>query len=436
MHKVIVYSGNCCSGVPVSYDAPGEYQYSGTIGSVTVSGSWSAILYKGNGDFLRLDESETDLTQSGWCDGIAKIALVPYETPYEAAGGDDVWSYNYVVGTQDFNPAYGFTGEDPTFEAARRMYEMGANTIKLFSDNKNREMFHKIISAFPFRYVLTWYHSSGSNWQDGFDERDRELEYKGMYAFASELLSRYNNSGITFYIGHWEGDWLLTGTNPNLERVAEYRSRGMTEWLNTRQRAVDDAKRDTPHGNVKLYNYAELNRSSDVDRGFDRMANRVIPDADVDLLSYSAYDVQNLETGELDRLLRLGEDKLKPRDASDPEYAGRRIFVGETSWPWELTHTQTEHNLVNTGYFMKYLKLRLPHALFWEMYNNEVTPDGRQRGFWLIDNENRKWRLYYTIKSLYDSGRRFVREYKSKHGVLPPHEMWCEFAYDFLSRRI
>ena len=34
-----------------------------------------------------------------------------------------------------------------------------------------------------------------------------------------------------------------------------------------------------------------------------------------------------------------------------------------------------------------------PFVLYWEMYNNEVR-DGRQRGFWLIDNEGRKQPVY------------------------------------------
>ncbi len=436
MAKLTIYSGRCCSGRTASFDSEGRYAFTDTIGSVMLQPGWSVMIYKQNGDFIRLDESEQDLTQSGWSDRIAEIALVPYRTPYDAAGGEDIWSYNYVVGTQNFAPAYGFSGQDATFEAARRMYEMGANTIKLFSDDRHRETFHKILESFPFRYVLTWYHSSGAVWQDGFDDRDRELEYSGMYNFASELLRRYDGSGITFYIGNWEGDWLLTGTDATVERVAPERLDGMAKWYSTRQRAIDDAKRDTPHNNVRIYNYAECNRSTDIDRGFDRMANRVLPCTDVDLISYSAYDVQNLEVSEIDRLLRLAEDTLKPRDTSDPVFAGRRIFAGETSWPWELTHTEQEHNRVNTSYMIKYLKLRLPFALFWEMYNNEVTPDGRQRGFWLIDSNNHKWRLWYTIKSLYDNGREIVRNYKAVHGTLPPHEVWCDFAIDFLGRRI
>ncbi len=36
------------------------------------------------------------------------------------------------------------------------------------------------------------------------------------------------------------------------------------------------------------------------------------------------------------------------------------------------------------------LKWGCPFVLYWEMYNNEVTPDGRQRGFWLIDDHGIK----------------------------------------------
>jgi hypothetical protein len=35
------------------------------------------------------------------------------------------------------------------------------------------------------------------------------------------------------------------------------------------------------------------------------------------------------------------------------------------------------------------------------MYNNEVR-DGRQRGFWLIDNEGRKQPAYFTLQKYYE----------------------------------
>jgi hypothetical protein len=70
------------------------------------------------------------------------------------------------------------------------------------------------------------------------------------------------------------------------------------------------------------------------------------------------------------------------------------------------------------------------------MYNNEVTNDGRQRGFWLIDEKNQKWMLYYTIKSLLDTGREYVRTYRDQNGLLPTLGEYSDFAAGFLSRRI
>ena len=76
------------------------------------------------------------------------------------------------------------------------------------------------------------------------------------------FLTNYNNSGKTFYLGHWEGDGYLKvndwTTNPSPATI-----QGMIGWLNNRQQAVDDAKRDTVYTNVNVFNYAEGNRVRD-----------------------------------------------------------------------------------------------------------------------------------------------------------------------------
>jgi hypothetical protein len=42
----------------------------------------------------------------------------------------------------------------------------------------------------------------------------------------------------------------------------------------------------------------------------------------------------------------------------------------------------------------------VPVVLYWQIYNNALT-DGRQRGFWLIDDDARKQPVYFTLPQYY-----------------------------------
>jgi len=63
-----------------------------------------------------------------------------------------------------------------------------------------------------------------------------------------------DTSGKTFYLGHWEGDGYLAPwtTNPPPAAI-----QGMIDWLNNRQQAIDDAKRDTAFQDVNVFCLAD-----------------------------------------------------------------------------------------------------------------------------------------------------------------------------------
>jgi hypothetical protein len=58
--------------------------------------------------------------------------------------------------------------------------------------------------------------------------------------------TRYNNSGKTFYIGHWEGDWTLRDTYNKTATANPKKVQAMIKLLTDKQRAVDNAKKDNP----------------------------------------------------------------------------------------------------------------------------------------------------------------------------------------------
>ena len=124
----------------------------------------------------------------------------------------------------------------------------------------------------PFKHYLLWeypFANSDEWWGSGYNATAGAKDYREMYDLTCYLLTNYNNSGKTFYLGHWEGDGYLEVNEmdhqlPSLRHTFP----DMIGWLNNRaQKAVDDAKAATAHTNVFVYNYAECNRVRDAMNG-------------------------------------------------------------------------------------------------------------------------------------------------------------------------
>ena len=396
---------------------------SGIIAGVRIPAGSRLLLYRSGqkgGGFLSLEEDEPDLTGSGWASALVSVRVGKNLPETDEA----VLSYNYVLGTQAFNPLYGFSGTDRVYEAAKRIWEMGSNVIKLH----DKSDYDAILRDFDFRYVYLWLRTDTTNWRDGLSATESELEYDAVYEETRRLLREYDGSGKTFYLGHWEGDWyLIDNYDANQTLLDPDRVRGMIGWLNIRQQAIDDAKRDTPHDNVQVYGYTEANRTADIASGAQRLANTVLPYVNIDYLSYSAYDIQGLSAGQIKAYLDQMEGAMPPRDVPGP-----RVFIGETGLPAVLTENREDrHNAVNAAFFRKYFEAGVPQILYWQMYNNEQA-DGKQQGYWLIDNRNHKWKLYYTFKAFYGNAREYVRDGIQQNGAPPGAREFADWAAAFL----
>lgn len=431
LQPVTVYTGASFSGASSALVA-GAYRFADIggldgrqIGSVKVPSGMRIRLLRQKaygGGFICFEENEYDLTNSGWSQNIESVVV-------EAAAPETdkvVLGYNYILGTQAFNPLYHFSDKDGTYEAALRIYQMGSNAIKM----RDTIDYDAILKDMDFRYVYLWLRTDNINWRDGLSDMEEEIEYDYMYEAVKRLLTVYNNSGTSFYLGHWEGDWyLIDNYNTEQKTISQTRIQGMIDWLNIRQKAIDDAKRDVPHKNIYVWGYTEANRTCDVfTANADRLANRVLPYVNIDYLSYSAYDIQGMGISRIKSYLEYMESKLKPK-AGVP---GKRILIGETGLPSVLTqNSQHKHNSVNLDFFIKYFDSRTGQILYWQMYNNEQS-NGVQQGFWLIDNNNVKWKLYYSFKAFYDNGREYVRQYNKSHGKAPDLDTFSDWASSFL----
>jgi len=345
-------------------------------------------------------------------------------------------TFNYVVGTQTFGARYKFTEQPKIVETAQAILDMGSNilkfgmsdrysgdlgnvptaldSVKSLTDLAKNEPAHKKVLDMPFAYYIIWvYPFAPCNWYDGMSEEEKNSQYKEMYQFVCYLLQTYNGSGKTFYLGHWEGDWHLRPTYDMKSTISDTAVQGMIGWLNIRQKAVDDAKRDTKHKNVQVYNYTEVNLVKIGMDGAGCLTNSVLPKTNVDYVSYSSYDTE-WDTTQLKAALSYIESKLTPKTS----IKGKRVFIGEYGFPASSSSPEKQASQSNTV-MQAGLEWGCPFVLYWEMYNNEEKAVTGNSGFWMIDDKGEKQPVYYLHKKFYEWAKGYTADISKRTGKLP-----------------
>lgn len=350
-------------------------------------------------------------------------------------------SFNTVLGTQAIGGRYHFTKEPPLVEAARAILSMGSNTLKfsLVADKSDgvepkslaeivlKAKSIKTVLGLPFASYLFWAYPISTS-ADRFQLASLPDEYKEMYALTRTLLQTYAGTGKTFYLGNWEGDWHLTHEDPNYVPT-DQEVQNMTAWVNIRQKAVDTAKRDTPHSGVQVFYYLELNRVVDAMQGKVRIANAVLPRTPVDFVSYSSYDSLD---GDIGANLQKSLDYLQANLPAKPGVPGKRVFIGEYGF---AAHgiTPEEQDARTRQVMQAGLQWGCPFILYWEMYNNEVGKSGEQTGYWLIDDHNTKQPVYFTHQRFYRQAQEYLASFQKSHGRAPTPEEFSRSAIPWLT---
>ena len=363
-------------------------------------------------------------------------------------------SYDYIISTQTFNARYGFTGKSRLIETAEIIKGLGCNSIKfslnpLAADEELNSMINwmplklatecttlKTVLDMDFKHTLIWVTTPGVEWADGMSEEEKTKEYNSMKELTEHLLTTYKGTGRYFYIGHWEGDWLLLGNYDNTTQTIDpVRIQGMTDWYNTRQKAVEDARKAV-NSDVKVYNYAEVNRVTPaLYKNYDRMVNKVLPDIDVDYISYSSYEsIVEEVSGEdyaklkdyLFKSLDYIEEQLKPRS----DIKGKRVFIGEFGYPLTVVNNSSVNQAKRTANVLRAaIEWGCPFALYWEMYDNE----GDKLGYWMINSKNVKQPVYYMYEDFCNDMHDFVKEYALANGQAPGDKEFRTYASDWFS---
>ena len=349
----------------------------------------------------------------------------------------DAERFNYILGTHSIGAHYQFSEKTRLIETAEVIQGMGSNIMKFrlskdfakrnyagpnpgsyktLADLAAHEPSIRSVHDMPFHYYFMWVTSlQNVKWADkaGYTEKDAETEYLEIYDLASHLLTTYNGTGKHFYFGHWEGDWLLVNGYNNKMDPIPHRVENMIKWLNNRQRAVDDAKRDHPESDVSIFHYSEVNQVVKGLRGETCYTTEVLPHVNVDYVSYSAYDAQQKPEEQLPAALDFIEDHLRPKTG----ITGRRVWIGEFGYKAK-GHTPEEVKVKSLDFVKSAIEWGCPYILHWQLYDNEFA-DGEYNGFWLIDHHGVKQPFYYALENYYSAARTFVQSQEQKTGRVP-----------------
>lgn len=360
--------------------------------------------------------------------------------------------FNYILGTQAIGGRYHFTKDEPLLESAKLIAALGSGIMKFsispqaaFGNEKanvlarnetlksltaiaSKEPAHRAVLDMPFTHFFIWAYPLTTHGSAGtFKPRERDLEYREMHDFACHLLRTYSGTGKKFYLGHWEGDWHLRPHFDPKQPFPEHYADNFIAWLKVRQQAIDDAKRDTPHENVEVWHYTEANLVEPFLKGGQCLTNDILPQVDVDFVSYSCYDsLQRVIRDDLFATLDHIESKLKPK----PAIPGKRVFIGEYGFP-ARRYTPEEQNKKSIETMIAAIEWGCPFVLYWELYDNEGTPE-KPGGFWLINEKNERQPVWDTHHRYFEWARNYAGKVEHETGTPPLPEAFRASAIDFL----
>jgi hypothetical protein len=242
-------------------------------------------------------------------------------------------------------------------------------------------------------FLTTFGFSNGSGgwWINNPTIAKYQAEYTEMKALAAHLLTTYSGTGRTFVLQTWEGDWAYMDSTTPTTFVQRTTVDRYAAFLGTRQRAIEDARRETAHSNVKVLNCVEVNRVVDRKLGRRRIVNSIAERVRPDMVSYSAYDSTIVLQG------GWGANYAAWRAATEPVFR-EAVAAIKTAWPgvpWVLGEFGYPENEVPAGGDVQQMlsdtidwaeELGATHCLFWQVFDNEAgTPPDTYRGYWLQD---------------------------------------------------
>jgi len=316
-----------------------------------------------------------------------------------------------VLGVTHVDGQYYFGTEDFLNEGADRLLSLGTRVIKVWFTNlssvypwnsawpamstmadRAQAPYFQELFAKPFKTFILEAHSDVSYFNDGMTEQEKLDEQQAFYDLSVYLLNTYRNTGKTFVLQHWEGDWLIRGHyNANIDPTPTA-IQGMIDWLNARQAGVNQARQEYGQEGVRVYHAAEVNIVvKSMSEGKPNLVNSVLPYTNLDLVSYSSWDSTLGYIGQ-PSVFRDALDFIADNMPDSPDFGDRNVYLGEYGMPHnEYSAGQIRQLLSDTTHTA--LSWGCPYVVYWQLYCNEIASGGgpapvsenwEVRGFWLI----------------------------------------------------
>ena len=328
-----------------------------------------------------------------------------------------------VVGVTHVAGKYHLTDKDFLNEGADQILELGSRVIKVW--------FHRPQNSYPFNsqwppmnsltemaqaphfqtlfakpfttFILETYVPGRPDhyYKNGMTPAQIQRESDDFYALSKYLLETYKNTGKTFILQNWEGDWSLIGAGSENEPTQEQID-GMVAWFNARQDGVERARREIGTQGVMVAHAAEVNLIKRAMNGKKSVTNDVVPRTHCDLYSSSAYDIQDDA-----KSMTQGLDYLASKAPDSALYGAKNIFLGEFGFPENNVGGPAKQRDKTRTALQAALRWGVRYAVYWELYCNEpIKPlEGKptnadMRGFWLIRPDGSKAPIWNYLQRI------------------------------------
>lgn len=365
--------------------------------------------------------------------------------------------YNCRMTTTMIGGGYQFTTNNILVEGAQVLTNLGINSYKfrmndsgggyislppsvtnLMLEARDVAPYRAVFDMPTLKHYVFWCYTfanpGNGSWNTGFTDKFKQTrEYNEIYALAQYFLTNYNSSGKSFYLGNWEGDWStgLSTSGTTTNNPSPTAIEGMINWLNVRQKAVDDAMANVPHTNVNVYLYCEVNRVldtvNDAPPYTNRVINCVVPYVtNLDYLSWSAYELQDQTN--VASWLDYAESFMPTNKAA--QIPGKRLFIGEFGWGNDTENVQAP---LIQSFDQTLFSWGCPFSFYWQLYSNETNADGSFQHLDLIYTNGTPTASYRLYARYWNAAKLQVLAFLQQHGRLPTDVEFNAIASAILS---
>ncbi len=325
--------------------------------------------------------------------------------------------FNARVGATHVAGKYHLTDQPFLLEGAEKLLALGTRLGKFWLEPKGvarsypfnsqwgeyqtfvdlvKSEYFQWLFALPFKTLIFEAHTPvESGWKRaGLSDEFYAGVTREFYELTTHLYRTYRERDFTIVLQHWEGDWLLRGRGGELwnppPKDWKARCEWMQRWLAARQSGVTKARAEFGTGaRCRVAHAAEVNRVTDLWKGIPTMTEHVLPQVELDLVSYSSYDGMK-DSLTLWRCLQ----EIRQHARTGSLFGPRAVYVGEIGVP---ENEQPQRLAERWDEWMGVmLAAEANYIVHWELYCNEISRRAPQdvktpitnpdylRGFWLV----------------------------------------------------